>query len=78
MIFETIKAKARAAFRHRTKILGGLGVAAGSLESWAANHPGIHVPAQGVMLIVLGGLVAIVGTYNTVAQFFGWKDDPTP
>ena len=63
-------------WRHRTKTIGGLGIAAGAIQVQLANHPEIHLPHDGFLLMCFGGVVAIVGTYNSVAQFFGWQDPP--
>lgn len=63
-------------WRHRTKSVGGLGMAAGALQYQLANHPEIKLPHEGVLLMVFGTMVAIVGTYNSMASFFGWTDPP--
>lgn len=75
-MWETCKAKSRWLWRHRTKALGGIGLAAGSLESSLQNHPDMHLPGRGVLLMTFGAAVIVVGTYNTLAQFFGWADPP--
>jgi hypothetical protein len=74
------KAKARWAWRHRTKTAGGLAMAAGSLEGFITSHPALakSLPGSGTMLIVFGGVVTAIGGYNTLADIFGWKDDPAP
>jgi hypothetical protein len=78
MIWSACKAKAAWAWRHRTKTLGGIGLACGGLEGSLQSHPDIHLPGRGVLLMVFGAMVMIVGTYNSVAQFFGWTDQPDP
>jgi len=75
-VIEQLKAKARWLWSHRTKTLGGLGIAAGGLQAQLANHPEVHLPGQGVMLMFFGALVMLVGTYNSLASFFGWSDRP--
>lgn len=61
-------------WRHRTKTIGGLGVVAGAVQYQLANHPEIKLPHEGVLLMCFGGVVSIVGTYNSLADFFGWRD----
>ena len=70
------KAKARWAWRHRTKTAGGLTMAMGGIERWFAGHPTIHLPGEGYLLIGCGAVVTAIGGYNTLAEIFGWKDDP--
>jgi hypothetical protein len=72
-------AKARWAWRHRTKTAGALTMAAGSLEGFIQSHEHLakHLPGSGVMLIICGAAVTGIGFYNTLAQIFGWQDDPT-
>jgi hypothetical protein len=74
MILATCKAKALWLWRHRTKTIGGLGMAAGGIQYQLANHPEIHLPHEGTLLMGFGAVVAIVGTYNSIANFFGWQD----
>ena len=76
MIWEGCKARARWIWRHRTKTVGGIGIAAGAVQYQLASHPEIHLPQQGVLLMIFGVVVALVGTYNSLAQFFGWVDPP--
>ena len=77
MIIETCKRHARWVWNHRTKTVGGLGVVAGAIQYQLASHPEIKLPHEGVMLMIFGGIVGIVGTYNSLAQFFGWTDPPS-
>ena len=70
------RAKARWAWRHRTKTAGGLTVAVGGLKQWALTHPTIQLPGEGYLLIFCGAIVTAIGGYNTLADIFGWKDDP--
>jgi hypothetical protein len=76
MMWDACKAKGRWIWRHRTKTLGGVGIAAGSLEASLQNHPDLHLPGRGVLLMIFGTAVMIVGTYNSLASFFGWTDPP--
>jgi hypothetical protein len=80
VILVAVKRRVFWMWRHRTKLLGGVGVAAGGLESSLQSHPDLHLPGRGVLLMVFGGAVIVVGAYNSLAQFFGWQDpqDPTP
>lgn len=61
---------ARFVWSHRTKTLGALGMAAGGVEKFIAQHPDFHLPARGTLLIIFGGLVAIVGLINELEAFF--------
>jgi hypothetical protein len=63
-------------WRHRTKTIGGLGLAAGGVQYQLASHPEVHVPHEGTVLMLFGAIVVMVGTYNSVALFFGWHDAP--
>jgi hypothetical protein len=76
MIWEACKAKGRWVWRHRTKTLGGIGLAAGTLENQLNSHADLHLPGRGVMLAIFGVMVMLVGTYNSLSQFFGWTDPP--
>jgi hypothetical protein len=71
-------AKARWVWRHRTKAAGAITMAAGSLEGFIQSHEQLakHLPGSATMLIVCGGAVTGIGFYNTLAQIFGWQDDP--
>jgi len=73
-----MKRKAKWAWRHRTKTAGTLAMIAGSLQGFIEGHPTLakHLPGSQAMLIGFGGLVAGIGFYNTIAMWFGWKDDP--
>jgi hypothetical protein len=79
-IQQTVKQKARWAWRHRTKTAGALAIAAGSLQGFIENHPGVakHLPGSQAMLLGFGVLVTAIGGYNTLANIFGWVDDPLP
>lgn len=70
------KAKALWAWRHRTKTAGGLTTALGGFKVWALDHPTIHLPGEGYLLMACGASVIAIGAYNTMADWFGWKDDP--
>lgn len=74
------KRKAVWAWRHRTKTAGALAMVAGSSQGFIESHPGLarHLPGSQTMLIGFGALVTAIGAYNTVAMWFGWKDDPDP
>lgn len=61
--------RARNAWDHRTKVIGALGICAGAAEHFLADHPGFRFPARGVLLMSFGGVVALVGAYNTLAEF---------
>jgi hypothetical protein len=76
VIWETCKGKARWLWRHRTKSIGGLGMAAGGIQFQLANHPEVHLPHEGSLLMGFGAIVVLVGTYNSAASFFGWTDPP--
>ena len=71
------KDKARWIWRHRTKATGSLGIAVGALERFADSHPLWHFPGRGYLLMGFGAVVAAIGGYNTLAEVFGWQDDPT-
>lgn len=60
---------ARAAWQHRTKIIGALGICAGAAEHFLSDHPGFRFPARGVLLMSFGGVVALVGAYNTLSNY---------
>lgn len=77
MIIETCKRHARWLWSHRTKTLGAVGVAAGALENQLQVHANIQLPGRGVLLIIFGSAVTIVGTYNSLAAYFGWTDPPS-
>jgi hypothetical protein len=72
------KQRAKWAWRHRTKTAGSLTMAAGGFKEWAIGHPAIHLPGEGWFLIGAGAVVTAIGGYNTLAEIFGWKDDPPP
>jgi hypothetical protein len=78
VIWETCKTKGRWVWNHRTKTVGGIGLACGTLENQLNAHANIHLPGRGVLLMGFGAVVVIVGTYNSLAQFFGWTDQPSP
>lgn len=61
-------------WKHRTKTIGGFGVVAGAVQYQLANLPQVKLPHEGVMLMFFGVIVSIVGTYNSLADFFGWRD----
>lgn len=63
-------------WRHRTKTVGGLGICAGAIQTQLASHPELHLPREGTVLMFFGAIVAMVGTYNSLASFFGWTDPP--
>lgn len=72
--------KARWVWRHRTKTAGSLAMVAGGCQGFIEGHPGLAkmLPGSQAMLIGFGAVVAGIGFYNTVAGWFGWKDDPDP
>jgi hypothetical protein len=76
MILDQCKQKLSWVWRHRTKTLGGLGIAAGGIQAQLASHPEVHLPHEGTLLMGFGALVMMVGTYNSIAAFFGWNDAP--
>lgn len=73
------KHAARWVWRHRTKTTGALAIAAGSLQGFIESNPTLagHLPGSQAMLIGFGAVVTAIGGYNTLAQIFGWQDDPT-
>lgn len=73
-----VKARAAAAafWKHRTKNLGGIALGAGYVEHWLDVHerlPAWLLHERGLLLMVTGGLVAVLGFYNTLAAWFGWE-----
>jgi type II secretory pathway component PulM len=77
MIIESCRRRALTIWRHRTKLAGGLGMAAGALQMQLQNHPEVHLPREGTMMMGLGAIVVAIGAYNSLAQFFGWTDPPS-
>ena len=78
-MLDRVKASARYIFHHRTKAVGALGLAAGSAENWLNAHDKLPLwieHQRGVILMVFGTLVTMVGFYNSLANYFGWRDDP--
>jgi hypothetical protein len=63
---------------HRTKIAGGIGFGAGVLQSQLQSHPEVALPKEGTMLMILGAIIVAIGTYNSIAAFFGWSGAPPP
>lgn len=61
--------RTRYAWDHRTKVIGALGICAGAAERFLQDHPGLHLPARGVLLMSFGGVVMLVGVYNTLSDF---------
>jgi hypothetical protein len=78
-MLERVKAAAKSAFHHRTKLAGGLGIVAGGAEHWLSAHdklPALLMSYRGGLLMFFGGLVGAIGIYNSLANYFGWTDDP--
>lgn len=60
---------------HRTKNLGGIGLAAGAAEHWLDVHQKLPLwlmHERGMLLMFFGCLVGVIGFYNTIARWFGW------
>jgi hypothetical protein len=62
---------------HRTKIAGGVGFGAGVLQSQLQSHPELILPKEGTLLMILGAVIVAIGTYNSIAIYFGWTGPPT-
>lgn len=60
---------ALALWAHRTTAVGVIGISAGTLESFIADHPEIKLPHRGSILIGFAAVVTGVGLYNTVLEF---------
>ena len=78
-MWDKCKAKVGWAFRHRTKIAGAIGIVCGSIENWLDNHDRLPLwlmRERGVLLMGFGAVVTGIGIYNSLANWFGWKDDP--
>jgi hypothetical protein len=56
--------------------VGVVGILAGAAEGFLENHPGVTLPHRGTLLMGFGAVVALVGTYNSLAQFLEWRDCP--